>query len=397
MIPDFFKRKISAVRQKLYDWRGHPPVYNANKADERKFSQRALLIYLSSAYALDEKNPLFYTHQNFKQCRQIAAVLGELGFIVDVIDITDERFVPAREYDLVISHRVRHKYDPSLYGKNAIKAYLATGMHHVVHNRNVMRRHEELFKRRGVRLDARKLNDELMPYVDKVDAIIGFGNEYVMRSWKDGYDKFVYGFNNYGFKNTKFICDDKDFSRARKGFLFFASRTQVRKGLDLLLEFFPRHPDLQLYICSAYQEEKPFCELYHKELFETPNISARGFVPVNSDEFYDLCRKCAYVIMPSAEEGQAGSIVQCMHAGLIPVITRETGINVDDFGVMLENDSIGSIEKKVTDLARLAPETVQAMAVRTREICEKQYSEEAFLERWRNILTDLTGSKRGGK
>ena len=41
-----------------------------------------------------------------KQALQIANLLGEYDYIVDVVDVTDRKFVATKAYDLILNHRV---------------------------------------------------------------------------------------------------------------------------------------------------------------------------------------------------------------------------------------------------------------------------------------------------
>ena len=322
-------------------------------------------------------------------------MLGEFGYVVDVVDIRDRRFRPSRDYDLIISNRVTH----SSLAKDAIKLYLATTLCHPAHCRNLRRRHILLFKRRKYGLKVRRLYSGRMPYVTQSDAVICFGNEFVMNSWKEVFTGPIYRFNNYGFKETEVLLDSKDFLTARENFLFFASGSQMQKGLDLLLEIFPQHPNLHLYVCSDFKGEDDFCSCYQKELYRTPNIHPIGRVRVNGPEFYDLVRKCAYVICPSCSEGQSGSVVQGMYSGLIPMVTRETGVDTGDFGITFSDDSLREIERVVVAVSRLPESWHREHSVKTRKISEEEYSEDAFVRRWRGILGELLGhleSKNGG-
>ena len=365
---------------------GYPIICNANKANEKDYNKRALLVYLVKPFQLKDDDPRFLNHQNLMQCRQIASVLGEFGFIVDVADVKDENYKISRYYDLIVSHKINLKSNESNFKKKTIKIYLSTGLNHVVHNRKILKRYKRLLQRRKCNLKIRQIHQEDMPYVYSADAIVGFGNDFTMNTWKETFKKTIYSFNNYGFKTTKTLLDSKEFLTARKNFLFFASGTQICKGLDLLLEIFPRHPNLNLYICSNFENEKDFCKCYHYELYETANIHPIGRIRVNSNKFYDLIQKCAYVILPSCSDASTGSVVQCMYAGLIPVVTKEVGIDTDGFGVTLAKDNIEDIEKTIIYLTALPEQWHRKHSVRTREIAEKKFSEDAFMNRWREIM-----------
>jgi hypothetical protein len=87
--------------------RQYPVIFNANAADESRDSKRALVFYVSCSFSSDPKDGALLVHQNRKLCRQIVALLGELGYVVDVADVRDGSFRPTRAYDLVISNDAR--------------------------------------------------------------------------------------------------------------------------------------------------------------------------------------------------------------------------------------------------------------------------------------------------
>ncbi|MGH7802604.1 MAG: hypothetical protein ACREOW_18595 [Thermodesulfobacteriota bacterium] len=66
-------------------------IHNANGSDESNYHKRALLIYVVQPFLLEGGSPKLLRHQNSKQCRQIATVLDELGYIVDAVDVRDRR------------------------------------------------------------------------------------------------------------------------------------------------------------------------------------------------------------------------------------------------------------------------------------------------------------------
>jgi glycosyltransferase involved in cell wall biosynthesis len=117
---------------------------------------------------------------------------------------------------------------------------------------------------------------------------------------------------------------------------------------------------------------------------------------VNSPEFHDLVRRCAYVIHPTCSEGQSGSVVQCMYSGLIPLVTREAGIDTEDFGVTFSDDSLDEIERVVREVSQLPADWHREHSIKTHKIAEAKYSEDAFLKRWRSILSEVLRSAQVG-
>ena len=368
---------------------GYPFIVNANGVDEAQFDKRALLIYVTEAFSIRSDHPTLLTHQNLKQATQIAEVLGELGYVVDVADYLDNRLFPKHTYDLVISHRVDIGGMERALRRGTLKVYLATGMNHVIRNRIMREAYAEVSKRKGCQLEVSSFHSENMPFVSRADAIVGFGNSYTVGSWKEVSNATIYPFNNYGFVSTKSSVVSKDFALAKKRFLFFASGSQVRKGLDLLLEAFVETRELHLYVCSPFFAEREFCKCYHRELFETPNIHPIGWVGVNSPQFEHLMTECAFVIHPAREEGQPGSVVQCMYAGLIPLVSIESGIDTDAFGRTFRDCSRDEIVRSITELSNLAPSELKSLSQNTRASCERKFSEDYFCTRWKEMIREI--------
>jgi glycosyltransferase involved in cell wall biosynthesis len=358
---------------------------DVNRTGERH-GRRALLVYLVKAFQLREDDPLFFFHQNLRRCRRIAALLDELGYVVDVAEGGDPRFRIDRPYDLVISDRVDLGGQQARLPPEARKIYLGTTDHHATHNRRLRRRHQALARRRGQEVRLRRLYSEHTPFVDSADAIVALGTEATAGSWRESFRGPIHFFNNHAFAEIGPPPGGRDYDVARRHFLFLASRSQMQKGLDLLLDVFPRHPDLHLHVCSAFEKEEDFCALYHQELLETPNVHPHGWLNLLGPEFRSLAERCAYLIHPSCTEGQAGAVVHGMAAGLIPLVTSETGIDTEDFGLTFGSDSIDEIERVVTEVATRSPAWHREHAGRTRAAAAGKYTEKALVDRWRMIL-----------
>jgi glycosyltransferase involved in cell wall biosynthesis len=385
-------RVISLARGAVRRVVGYPFIANANKVNESEYSKRALLVYVTKAFMIKDDDPLFYGHQNFKQCRNIATVLDELGYVVDVAHFLDVRFRPRRKYDLLINHRVSLGLLENGLRAGTRKVYLASGMNHIRRNAIIREAYAQLANRRGCKLRMPVPHPEDMPFVTMADAIVGFGNAYTTGSWADVFDRAIYPFNNYGWSSTPSSILLKDFESSRRSFIFFASGPQVRKGLDLLLDVFPRFPDLHLFVCSPFESEPDFCACYQKELYGSPNVHPIGWVSVNSGEFNDLMAKCAFVIHPAREEGQPGSVVQCMYAGLIPLVSLESGIDTEDFGITFRENTLAQISDVIQHVSNCSTETLLGMSQNTRNACEAKFSEASFISRWKSILTEICNS-----
>ena len=374
------------IRTTVWEAFGYPVITNVNRTKAK--TRRALLVYLVEPFVIRPDDPRFLEHQNVKQCMQIATALGAAGYCVDVADVADRRFVPPRKYDLVVSHRVDLP-DANGMLEEAVRVYLASGKNHFVHNRSVRARYQALARRRGCTLEPPVPNTEDMPFVRRSHAIAGFGNRPSVATWTDVAAVPLFPFNNYGYASTRSTIESKNFADARSRFLFFASRDQVAKGLDLLLEIFAHHPELELYVCSAYGKEESFVRCYEQELLHTANIHAMGLIGVNTEQFYDLTRICGHVIHPSCSDATPGSVVQCMHAGLIPIVTKECGMELQGVGTELPDDSPATIERVIIESDGRQEGWLVDQARKTRQLALEQYSEDAFVRRWNEIAVSL--------
>ena len=362
-----------------------PVIRNVNGANERRLTRRALLLYRLKPFQLPADHPEFLRHHNMHRAKWIARLLGEFGYIVDAANGRNARLRrPSGRYDVVLTDRadLRGSFDPGTR-----RLFLATTPHHAARNASVRRRHAAVETRRRCRLPADRIHNEDVPFAAMAHAIIGIGTPETTGTWRHASTAPIHHFDTAVVESPP--VHGKDFERARRHFLFFASRTQVLKGLDLLLEIFPRHPELHLHVCSYFQYEREFCACYRRELLETPNIHAVGWITLNGPEFRRVVSECAWIVHPSAVEGQASSVVQCLASGLIPIVTRETGVATDEVGLTFASDSLEDIERTILEAARCPIAEVASASGRARHLAETRFSQTAFMTRWRAILEDV--------
>lgn len=392
LIPPWIRHKVPRfVKNWLRTrWRSHPtPIYNIGEPPPRGHlkvtdqPKRALLSYITTPFRLPPDDPRNIQFSNIGIARSIVRVLNELGYVVDVVEWKDIKFLPHRHYDLFIGHggynfeRIARNLSP-----DTVKIYFSTGCYWQFHNERELARFAALEKRRGVKLSPERLIRASEGWANSnAGGIICLGNEFVRMT----YSKFpiVLSLNNAAYPDNHPDVATKDFTLARRNFLFFSGGGNVHKGLDLLLEAFVQ-VDAHLYICQRISPE--FYEVYRHELEDYPNIHLGGWVQMRGLQFYELVDKCAFVIHPSCAEGQPGSVVECMHQGLIPVVSQETTIDTDDFGITLDTCSIEEIVEVIQDLSQRSPEWCEEMSRRTRKAAVTEFSEAAFLRNMRDAI-----------
>ena len=342
-------------------------------------SKRALLCYLPQQIAHELKGQQTIRFSNDGLARYWPRVLNQLGYMVDVISWTDNNFVPKYSYDLYIFHGAQNYDHLKKYVSPKAKViHFTTTTYWRFNNEAEASRVSAFEKRHKVKLNKgrfinRCIDDDSDALNIRADGIIALGNSKI----RDTYPlkSKVFAINNASYPDSHFDEYRKDYSKAKNRFLFFAGAGNLHKGLDLVIEAFVSTPDLDLYIVTVREEK--ILKLLSREL-KYPNINILNEVNMRTKEFYDSMDKCAFVILPSCSEGQAGSVVEAMNQGLIPVVSKETFLDTGDFGETLKNNSIECIKNTVERLSSLDADEVKKLSYKSRAAAVKDHSPEKF-------------------
>ena len=202
----------------------------------------------------------------------MAQTFLDLGMAVDVIDWYDKRFVPRREYRFLVDIGCNMPRLAPLVGNELREADARHGQALAVSESGRIGAAHRFAPaaRRGARAAAASPTGCA---AELADCITVLGNQMTA-------DTFQYtGKPVYRIplsSAAEFPWDEaKDFDRVRRRFLWLGSGGMVHKGLDLVLEAFAGMPELELVVCGPVDGESDFQKLYHRELYETPNIHTR--------------------------------------------------------------------------------------------------------------------------
>ncbi|OPY25917.1 MAG: hypothetical protein A4E28_02843 [Methanocella sp. PtaU1.Bin125] len=327
-----------------------------------------------------------HLHSNQWECHEIADVWNRFGYTVDVISWDNRRFRPAKKYDFFIDIHGNMERIAPLLSRDCIKILHITGSHWLFQNLAEFERLLALQRRKGATLLPRRLAEPSMG-IEYADCAVLIGND-ATRSTFDYASKPIYEIDVTAVQEFPYP-ESKDFGRCRKNYLWFGSDGLVLKGLDIVLETFAAMPDYRLYVCGPVAREKDFEALYYDELYRTPNITTAGWVDVRGQGFRDIADDCLGVVFPSASEGQSGSVVQCLHAGLIPVISRPTGIDAGGFGVMLRELTVEEVRSAISNLSGAPEESLRSLSRKSWEYARARHTRERFTARYTEIVSDL--------
>ncbi len=346
---------------------------------QRRRGKNALVSYITAPVRL---GPHYQQHMfsNAGIARSIVKVLVQMGYTVDLIDWTCQDFESDKDYDLFLGHAgANWEYLSRNVVGDAVKIYFSTSLYWKQFNRREAERFDRFERQHGVRLPY----DRWIEFSEEfachdADGIICLGNAVAAESY--GHFPLAFVLNNGVYRDNTYDPSKKDFEAGRRQFLYFGSSGSIHKGLDLLLEAFM---GLDAELWCAGRMEPAFLEVYRQDLTRSANIHLVGWVDLRSPLFYELMNRCNCTILASCAEGSPGSVVECMNQGLIPIITQGTTIDVDGFGVMLEEDSVEEVARVVREVMNRPARWHYEHSIKARQAAVRDFSEEAFCQNLR--------------
>ena len=354
-----------------------------------------LLSYRTQPFLLKEEDPRMNDHITNWDCLLLGKAFLELGYSLDVIHWQNNKFLPEKDYAFFIDVHANLERIGTRLGGSCTKILRTVWAHWLFNNTAEYQRCLSLQQRRGVSIRPKR---QLEPAsaIEHADCAIVMGNQFTVGTYsfvrKPIYRVPVSAQAMYPWRVGK------DYERCRKNFLWFGGYGLVHKGLDLVLEAFAGMPDLHLFVCGLIDKEGDFLKAYHRELYETENIHTVGWVDVDSPKFLEIADSCIGLIYPSCSEGQSGCVANCLHAGLLPIISYESGVDVEGFGVILDDCSVEAIRDSVHGISRLPFGELRTMSQRAWEYARSNHTLESVQAQFRRVIDDIVrdnGSHEG--
>ncbi len=347
--------------------------------------ENVLLSYITRPFKVERESREFCTHTNMWECQQIAKTWVKHGYNVDIIDWDNKSFLPKKEYSVFIDiHSNMERLAPIL-GDNCKKILHITGAHWQFQNRAEMERLSDLKSRRGIELNPRRQVPPSLG-IEYADCATILGNAFTQGTFEySGKPLYPIPLST----TVQYPSYEKNFDKIKKNFLWFGSSGMVHKGLDIVLDAFSELPDYHLTICGPVNREADFSKTYFKELYRSQNIKALGFTDVMSAQFRDIIMNTNALIYPSCSEGQAGSVITCLHAGLIPIVSYESGVDVDDFGIILQKSSVHEVVESIKILSQKPNAELRRMSKSAWLYARAHHTREKFAECYNAFVNDL--------
>lgn len=190
--------------------------------------------------------------------------------------------------------------------------------------------------------------------------------------------------------NPPLIKTAEQICRSGNGFLWHFGHGAVHKGLDLVLEAFASMPHCRLHITAGLNNEPDFLKLYHRELFELPNITCHGFMDCQSAEFRSLLEQCFCFIAPSCAEGISPACAMLMKSGLYPVLSNNCGIDLPPgCGTILKNCTVSEIKQTVEKLAQTPHTKLLPQIQACQQTALRLYSQDRFKQQLSDFIDKI--------
>lgn len=325
-------------------------------------------------------------HTNYLESQVIANILKDLEYNIDVVSFDNDRDLNLEKYDLIFGFGL--SLEKSFSVQNRMKRiYYATGAHACYQNKAEIDRVAEVNRRKNSLLQPKRLAKWMWSEsVAFNDAIILIGNDWTKSTYENYTTKDIYTINATSLFYETFTLQDTDVCSRKKKFLWFGSGGLVHKGLDLCLEYFKDHPDLELHICGPQEDD--FFNVYQQEL-HLGNVHFHGFVDVSSQRFIDITQKCLFSIMPTCSEGQSTALLTTMSVGLIPVASIQVGKDISNLGFLIPELSLQSIESVMNNINLTSDDELYALSSKNIQEANDSHSLDSFKNRMEQILKEV--------
>jgi len=352
----------------------------------KKSEKNVLLSYITHPFRIKSDDPAFYSHTNTWECLQIAKTWLNYGYNVDIIDWNNNRFIPKKDYAVFIDIHSNMERLAPLMREDCQKILHITGAHWLFQNNAEYSRLLSLQKRKNITLVPRRTAQPSRG-IENADCATILGNEFTQGTFAYS-GKPLYPIPLSTTVQFPFF-ENKEFDKIRNNFLWFGGSGMVHKGLDLVLDTFSELQDYHLTVCGPIKGESDFEKAYHKELYNTANIQTLGKIDVRNHLFLKICKENVALIYPSCSEGGGGSVITCLHAGMIPIISYESSVNINDFGIILRNCSIDEIAESIKTISNKPKQELEQMSNISWQYARKNHTRDIFSESYDQFVNKM--------
>lgn len=362
------------------------PNINLDLSHQQK---KILLVYLdmfeaskqvASSYLKNESGAM---HTNRFEMFQMIKSLIDLDFCIDVCGNDDLRvieYIKTQDYDIIIG--LGEVFRWATENVDAYKIIYMTENPYIISQKKEQERidyfkiryHKEFpLSRTGMFF---KKDDE-----EKADGIICLGDEKFYQNIKIPkvriFPSALYN-DNFSILNVK---------RKKNNFMVFGTDGFIHKGIDLLIDVFNKHSDLNLYICGDNVTNN-INKIMNVSIMS--NINDCGYINIKSPNFLELVNECSFIILPSCSEATSTAVLTGMRHGLIPIVTHDLGFDtMEDYCFFFEGYELGQIEDTIQRVMNINEDELTNMSRQIYEFANKEFCIKEFGKRFTKAMQML--------
>lgn len=356
-------------------------IFNINK----DFTQNQKEVLISYITSFAETMPLENsTHTNVFEALQIIKFFIDNNYTIDVIHCNSKEYLSLlkhKKYDVIFGFGETF-YEISKNNPKAKKIMYITENHPDFSFKKEKERIDYFNKRHKKNAKIRRSGVFYKnEHFSVADYFITMGRQTEFLQ----YNKKIYDINPTGLINNEYIYKEKNHIVSKKNFLWFGSTGAIHKGLDLLIDIFSKRDDITLHICGLNRKDKHILKIPNKK-----NIIEYGRINVNSNQFLNLVDKCSFIILPSCSEGMSTSILTGMLHGLIPIVTKNSGLDkLKDKALYLEDYKINYVENRINEFINFDTDFLKKMQYEVFNYSRKNFQLINFKENFYKIMNEI--------
>lgn len=360
---------------------------NLNLLDTR---QKRILICYISLWNKDFKNNF---HAQTYHLNQMIYYFIHKGYCIDVCELNDNKAYKRlchNNYDIILGFG-------NVYKEFCLKQNISIKINFITENNPIIVKEKykeriNYFKKRHPNINASKSIARIGYYDINQFKISDIGilmtSKYNAQTFKP-YLKKINLINCNAIFNENYVFSEKEIIETidnnRYNFLWFGSVGFIHKGLDLLIDTFKELPNFTLNCYGIDHREK---SIFNS--IKYTNTINHGSINVLSEDFYtQIILKHNFVIFPSCSEGMSTAVATCMAHGIIPIVTKECGIESIPFIIELNDIKIDSIKKVIMQTLNMRKEDILLKRKKCYEYARENYSLKKFDENFKNIMDDI--------
>jgi glycosyltransferase involved in cell wall biosynthesis len=178
-----------------------------------------------------------------------------------------------------------------------------------------------------------------------------------------------------------------------RNFLWYGGTGALHKGLDLCIEAFRKLPELNLYIVGEPNSE--LYDFYRADIEQGENIYYYGYLNKDSEEFREVCETCGFCIAPSCSEGQSTSVLTAMFAGMIPVCTKQNGIDLERCGgVWIEDSDLENLAGLIEKLSKMEAAEINQRRRQAYDYVKNNHTIDHYRANLKRVLEEIFDTVR---